>query len=204
MKVNYSIQIRDRVAQAESGKLFVMQDFADLAPNNVGNRVIKRLVDEGVLNMVVRGVYVKPKYNAFLKENEMPSAEDVARAIGRKNGWLVRPDGDMALNMLGLSTQVPAVWTFVSDGPYKTYSYAAGQIHLKHSANRLMAKLSWEAALLVQAFRAIGESQIDEPLLRRLALRYSQRQVEDLIHETLTAPDWIRNKVKQLRELAHE
>ena len=63
-------------------------------------------------------VYVKPKYNEFLGEVEKPSVEDVAQTIGRKNGWLVRPDGDMALNMLGLSTQVPASWTFVSDGPY--------------------------------------------------------------------------------------
>ena len=198
--MNYSMAIRGRVEQAKSGKLFVMQDFADLAPNNVGNRVVKRLVDEGILQTVVRGVYVKPKYNAFLGETEKPSVEEVARAIGRKNGWLVRPDGDMALNMLGLSTQVPAAWTFVSDGPYKTYTYGAGQIRLKHSANRLMAKLSWDAALLVQAFRAMGEERVDEPLLRRLASRYSAGQLERMTGEMMMAPDWIRSKVKQMKE----
>lgn len=204
MKMDYSKSIRDRVARAEDGTLFVMRDFADLAPNNAGNRVIKRLVDEGCLQTVVRGVYVKPKFNAFLGENEKPSAEEVARAIGRKNGWLVRPDGDMALNMLGLSTQVPAAWTFVSDGPYKTYAYGAGKIVLKHSANRLMANLSWAAALLVQAFRAIGETRVDESLLLRLATRYSLEQIEDLIRETLMAPDWIRGKIKRMKEIVNE
>ena len=203
-KFDYSRPIRDRVEEAKSGTLFVMPDFADLAPNNAANRVVKRLVDEGELKTVIRGVYVKPAYNAFLGEMAQPSAEEVARALGRKNGWTVRPDGDVALNLLGLSTQVPSVWTFVSDGPYKTYVYGAGRIVLKHTANRLMAKLTREAALVVQAFRAIGEAQVDEDFLRRLASRYTRRQVEELITETLTAPDWIRARIRALKEYAHD
>ena len=33
------------------------------------------------------------------------------------------PYSNTALNMLGLSTQVTAVWSYISDSPYKTYEW---------------------------------------------------------------------------------
>ena len=59
--------------------------------------------------------------------------------------------------MLGLSTQVPAVWQYVSDGPYKTY--AADGIHLqfKHTDRKNeIVGISEETALVIQALRALG------------------------------------------------
>ena len=100
---SYSLAIRNRVKHAKVGTVFAMVDFADLAPNNAANRVVTRLVSEGVLVSVIRGIYQKPKYSTLLKENVLPGVDEVAAALARKCGWTIRADGDTALNQLGLS-----------------------------------------------------------------------------------------------------
>ena len=193
-------RIRERIAAAAEGELFVMGDFADIAGKNTANRVVLRLVAEGALRLIVRGVYQKPRYNAFLAECEEPSADAVARALARKNGWTVCPDGDTALNLLGLSEQVPAAWVYSSDGPYKEYACGAGKIRFRHTANRMLRSLSPETALVVQALRALGRERVDAPVLAKIARRFDAASLERMERETRNVPDWIHGAIAGLAE----
>lgn len=194
-------RIRERLASAPDGTLFVMSDFADIGAKNVANRVVLRLVAEGKLRTIMRGVYQKPRINAFLKEYEEPSVDAVAHAISRKNGWTTCPSGDAALNLLGLSTQVPATWSYLSNGPYKSYPYGGGSIRFTHTANRMMENLSPESALVVQAFRALGSARMDELPLSRIVERYSAEQLSRMEIETRKVPDWIHGKIALMKEI---
>ena len=180
-----------------------MPDFADLAPNNAANRVVTRLVGESLLRVVIRGIYQKPIFSKFLNDWAEPAVNDVAHAIARKNGWRISPDGDTALNMLGLTTQVPSNWCYVSDGPYKAYAYGTGKIVFKHSSNRMMGNLSKDAALFVQALKALGEDHVDEAILRRIEKRFTAVQLDAIEKETRCASDWIHAKAIVVKEFGH-
>ena len=201
---NYAEAIRMRIKRAKAGTVFVMADFADVAPNNAANRVIARLVEAGQLLVVLRGVYQKPKISKFLKENVKPTPDEVARAMARKNGWTIRPDGDAALNQLGLSTQVPAAWNYLSDGPYKKYTFSSGTLVFKHTANRLLGNLSWQAALVVQALRALGQEHVSTETIRRLADCFDNASWEAISREAQSVPDWIRTVIAKVMESRHE
>ena len=203
-KGDYSSAIHDRIKRAKAGSVFAMVDFADLAPNNAANRVVTRLVAEGVLTPVLRGIYQKPKYSALLGEHVLPYVEDVAAALARKCGWTIRADGDTALNQLGLSTQVPANWVYLSDGPYRKYAFLRGTIVFKHSANRLLGNLSRETALVVQALRALGREHLTNETLRRLAERFDEKTWKIIERESIRASDWIREAISHVREIRHE
>lgn len=181
-----------------------MVDFADLAPNNAANRVLTRLVAAGVLAPVLRGIYHKPKYSELLGECVLPQVEDVAAALARKCGWMIRPDGDTALNQLGLSTQVPANWAYLSNGPYRKYAFHGGTIVFKHSANRLLGNLSREAALVVQALRALGREHLTRETLQRLAERFDSKTWARIEAESVCVSDWIREAISQVRGIRHE
>ena len=181
-----------------------MVDFADLAPNNAANRVVTRLVAEGVLTPVLRGIYQKPKFSKLLGEYVLPYVEDVAAALARKCGWTIRADGDTALNQLGLSTQVPANWAYLSDGPYRKYAFQGGTIVFKHSANRLLGNLSRETALVVQALRALGREHLTHETLQRLAERFDRKTWKQIEVESICVSDWIREVISQVREIRHE
>lgn len=200
-KKDYADRIKERIDKSDEGTLFVMSDFSDIAPNNAANRVVLRLLSEKKLRTIMRGMYQKPKFNALLGEFEEPSCDDVAAALSRKNGWTICPNGDTALNLLGLSTQVPAVWKYLSSGPYRTYPYGAGTIAFTHTSNRMINRLSSQTALLVQALRALGENHVEEETVKNLAVRYTEQQLAEMERETRNVTDWIHTMVQKMREL---
>ena len=203
-KQGYSLAIRDRIKRAKAGSVFAMVDFADLAPNNAANRGVTRLAAEGVLIPVIRGIYQKPKYSTLLKENVLPGVDEVAAALARKCGWTIRADGDTALNQLGLSTQVPANWVYLSDGPYRKFAFLRGTIVFKHSANRLLGNLSRETALVVQALRALGREHLTGETLQRLAERFNAKTWKMIEEESVCVSSWIREAILRVKEFRHE
>ena len=197
---DYSAKIRARVKEASDGRVFVMLDFADVAPNNVANRIVSRLQAEGLLRPIMRGIYQKPRKSEFLGEFVEPSVDEVAHALSRKNGWTICPDGDTALNLLGLSTQVPSNWHYLSDGPYKSYRHGNGMIVFTHTANRMMRQLSEKSALVVQALKALGGCQADRQTTARIAERFSPEELSDMEKETRNVTDWIHSKIASMME----
>jgi hypothetical protein len=69
------------------------------------------------IRRVIRGVYDKPKYSTLLQEYSAPNPNEIADALARNYSWTIAPTGNTALNLLGLSTQVPANWSYISSGP---------------------------------------------------------------------------------------
>ena len=199
-----SSAIQDRIRHAKAGCVFAMVDFADLAPNNAANRGVTRLAAGGALAPVLRGIYQKPRYSELLGEYVLPPVDDVAAALARKCGWTIRPDGDTALNQLGLSTQVPANWVYLSNGPYRKYTFQGGAIVFKHSANRLLGNLSRETALVVQALRALGREHLTQETLQRLAERFDGKTWKEIEAESVCVSDWIREAISHVREIRHE
>ena len=121
MAKGYMQEIRERILSAEEGSVFSTSDFADIADTNTVRSALYRLIQDGILRRILNGVYEKPKYSKLLDEYVAADPEAVANALARSYHWTIAPCGNTALNLLGLSTQVTAVWSYISDGPYKTY-----------------------------------------------------------------------------------
>ena len=110
MRPNYLEQVRQRIDAAKPGAVFIPSDFFDIAESVKINMCLSRLKDSEELILVMRGVFAKPRYSKLLNKIIPPSIDEIARAIARNYGWTVIPCGDTALNMLGLSTQIPAIY----------------------------------------------------------------------------------------------
>ena len=117
MAKGYMQEIRERILSAEEGSVFSTSDFADIADTNTVRSALYRLIQDGILRRILNGVYEKPKYSKLLDEYVAADPEAVAKALARSYHWTIAPCGYTALNLLGLSTQVAAVWSYISDGP---------------------------------------------------------------------------------------
>ena len=100
-----------------AGFAFTPKDLADLADSTVVRQTIVRLTKSGAIRRLLRGVYDVPRYSAILKTFASPSANSIAQAIARTHRWTIVPTGSSALNLLGLSTQVPAKVGYLSACP---------------------------------------------------------------------------------------
>ena len=91
------------------------------------------------------GLYIKPKYSEILKEHSYPDASEVAEKLAEKFSWTISPLGDTALNYTGLFTQVPNDYIYISDGPYREYSYRDKKISFKNTTNRNISIYSYSS-----------------------------------------------------------
>ena len=195
---NYLNEIKRRILTYESGTVFVAADFADITDKKTASVGLSRLESEGVIRRILRGVYDKPAYNRFLGEFVAPIPDKVAHAIARNFGWTIVPCGDTALNLLGLSTQVPAVWVYVSDGTYKEYSYDNTTIQFKRTTNKEVSKLSYITALVIQALKALGKDNIDEMVISRLQKILTAEEKKAMVSEAKAVTSWIYEYLKQI------
>lgn len=190
-------RILERIATKEGGA-FTAKDFLDLASYEAAKKALQRLANAGKLRRPLRGVYEYPSYSAVRKGPASPNPDAIARAIARANGWTLIPTGETALNVLGLSTQVPAQWQYLSDGPTKSYTWDGGSIQIKHRANKEMAGLSPTTALVVQAFKTLGESRVDESALATLRAKLSHGDRVQALKEARYTTTWIFEAIKRL------
>ena len=146
----------------------------------------------------MRGVYYRPEYSELLQEYEAPSPHHVAMALARNFGWTIAPSGTAALNMLGLSTQVPAHWSFVSDGPYRSFSFGNITIEFMHCSSKEISGMSPKTALVIQAIKTLGKENIDEENLQRIRRTLSVEERVALLEEAKRTTAWIYEAIKKV------
>ena len=201
---DYLKQIGNRIRSLPEGSVFITSDFLDLADTPTINKALSRLSSEGAIRRIVRGVYDRPSFSGLLLEHAAPDINQAAKAIARNFGWTIVPCGDTALNLLGLSTQVPAKWQYVSDGPYREYTIGNRVLQFKHGANKDVCGLSDKFALIVQALKALGKNNIDDPTLEKLASVLDPEERQSFMKDTQHRTAWINRVAKELVALGWE
>ena len=197
-KSTYMQEIRRRIEAAKIGSVFVASDFADITETKRVSEYFARLSADNTVKYVMRGVYYKPEYSKLLDEYIAPDPDAVAKAIARNYGWSITPCGDTALNLLGLSTQVPVVWSYVSDGPYKEYSYGNTMIKYKHTANKEISKNSPKTALVIQALKTLGKDNIRNDTVERIKSKITPDERKRMLSEAQYATAWIYEIIKTI------
>lgn len=192
----YSEQVLNRIRKLGKGSVFSPADFADIAGAITIRKILARLVDKGTIRRLMRGVYNYPSYSPLLGEYASPDPEAIAQALARSFGWTIRPTGNTALNALGLSTQIPAHWEYLSDGPYRTYEWQGMKMEFKHRANRELTVLSFKSALVVQALKILGKYAVDKKVRSKIMRNLTEKEKKTLLKEAKIASDWIYEEIK--------
>ena len=193
---DYLNQIRANIEKAENGSVFVSTDFTDITDKKTVNMGLIRLADEGLIKKILFGVYYKPEFSKLLGEAVAPSPNKVAHALARNFGWTIVPCGDTALNLLGLSTQVPSQWIYVSDGAYKEYTFDNTTIKFKRTTNKEISKVSYKTALTIQALKALGKENITGQVILRLKKILTDEEKEKMLAESKSATSWVLEFIK--------
>ena len=198
MANGYMSGIRERVLSAEDGTVFVTSDFADIADTNTIRQSIYRLVNDGTLRRILQGVYEKPKYSRLLEEYVAADPDAVAKALARSYHWTIAPCGNTALNLLGLSTQVTAVWSYISDGPYKTYEWNSTKLEFKHRTNKEITGLSYMTSLVIQVLKTLGRSNVTSDIIKTLSEKLSDDEKQACLKEAAESTDWVYDTIRKI------
>ena len=198
MADGFAKQIQDRIGATADGTVFVNSDFADIADSETVRRNLNRLTQAGRLRRILKGVYEKPRYSKLLEEYVAADPDAVAKALARSYHWTIAPCGNTALNLLGLSTQVTAVWSYISDGPYKTYAWNSTKLEFKHRTNKEITGLSYMTSLVIQALKTLGKANVTREIVRTLSERLSDDEKQACLKEAAEATDWVYDTVRKI------
>jgi hypothetical protein len=191
-----------RIERLGAGKAFSAKDFLDIASRTTIDVTLASLTLSGKIRRIRRGLYDMPKVNPALGGKLSPDIDEAARAIARRQQSKIVPDGAWAANLLGLSTQVPAKITYLTDGPNKEVLIGRRSIHFKHARPKAIAKLDGKFALVVQALRYLGKVGVGSNEIETLRSSLSATEKRRLVKDTRYGADWIYDVAKRIAEKA--
>lgn len=194
--------LRQFIEDTPPGNTIFRTDFPQYNAEFVGN-VLSRLVTDGVVVKLAQGIYYRPKMSRFGAIK--PSIPQIAESIAKRDNAQILPVGETALNELGLSTQVPMTYTFLTSGSGRTVTLGNQTIVFKRGVPRNFAYQTTLMAYLVQALRALGKEQVGETELAQIRklIRMEPKQVQ--LHQDLTlVPVWMRKILSPIMKKGNE
>ena len=179
-------------------QVFYSASFLDLGNYKAVSKTLERLEKDKKIRRLVRGIYDKPEYNEKFKMFASPNISEVALAIARQFNWNICPSGNYALNLLGLSTQIPAKYIYISDGPYREYEIYGTKLEFKHSNKKEISDFSYKTLIVIQALKTIGKENISNEDLEQIQRQLTNEDKQKLLNEGIKTNIWIYEIIKQI------
>lgn len=183
-------QIVSRIYGHGRGWSFSTADFIPIGTRPIIDVALSRLCKKGLIRRVIRGLYDYPKYSDLLKQNMSPDIDQVASALARKFGWYIQVTGPTALNYLGLSTQVPGRYIYISNGPSRKYTIGKQTLEFKHKALKESGFKLRESPIIIQALKSLGEENITEDTIETIREWLSPLHRNRLLKDTKIITGW--------------
>ncbi len=189
-------QIEKSIKSKARGTLLFPGDFNGLGTPEAIRKALERLKKKGLVKPLAHGIYVRPKSNKYIGEL-LPSAEDVAKGIARRDKIRLVPTGAYARYALGLSTQVPLNIVFLTDGAPRTIKVGKRTVKLKKTTPKNLMLKGAVSSLVVQALRDTGKDRVTDVEVEKVIGLLRKEDVKKLRHDILLAPEWIKGIMKK-------
>ena len=195
-------KILNKVRKCGRGTIFSSTDFTNLGEPKSVLKALERMANTETIIRVSRGIYCYPKIEKTLGLGAIyPTFEEIAQYIAKRDKARIVPTGSYALNVLGLSTQVPANVVFLTDGSPRNITLKSGRgIKFVKTAPKNLAFKNRLAMLLTFALKEIGEGNITKEQKLHIAKLLKNEEKETLEKDYPIMPNWIQLLISKLYE----
>ena len=191
-------EITKRIENMHEGQILFISDFSDLNGNEkVVSRALSAEEKKGNIVRLAKGMYLRPKSTRF--GIVYPSVDEMVKAIAHRDKSKVQPCGMTALNMLGLSTQVPTKYTYLTSGSSRKLKLGDRLIELKRSVPKNFVFKTTLGALLMQALKSLGDKNISKQEIVQISkLIDNEKRMEHFKLDILLMPIWMRKLITNI------
>lgn len=194
MSKSIEIQVLDKIKRSPRGTLFFVDSFAKIANTRSVNKALERLVKSGEMERIAQGIYARPVIDEYIGK-VLPSIEQIAVAITKRDRATIVPTGSYAMYKLGLTTQVPLNIVFYSDTSARKIKIGKQTITFKKASSKNLAFIGKISTLAIQALRTIGKDQATAEEITRIKEILKNENPKHLQHDLQLAPVWIRKLI---------
>ena len=182
--------------------MFFSADFASLGESKSVLKALERLVNKGDIIRIARGIYCYPKVDKRWGLGVLrPTYDEIAQAIARRDKARIAPTGDQALNILGLSDQVPMNAVYLTDGSARKIRLDGDRgILFRHTAPKKLAFSNNLAMLITFALKEIGAEKVTAEQEKVIAALLQNETKEAVMADLALMPEWISLIVRRSYE----
>jgi hypothetical protein len=191
-------KIVSRIYGKGRGWVFTPNHFLDLGSRSAVGNALSQLTTAGTIRRLAFGLYDYPKKHPKLGLLS-PNPNAIAQAISEKDESRLQPSGAYAVNLLGLSQQVPAKIVYLTDGTEKTVAVGNQQIQLRRTTPKNMVTAGRSSGLVIQAFRYLGKDSVTDDHITTLKRTIPDSDRERLWKDRVHAPAWMHPLFDQLK-----
>nr|WP_295872819.1 DUF6088 family protein [uncultured Chitinophaga sp.] len=190
-------QIADQIARKKPGALIFPTDFRGIGTGAAIKQALFRMARSGTIKRLAHGIYYTPKIDSILGEIT-PGAEDVIRMIAKKEKIRIVPSGANALNLLGLSTQVPTKLVYLTDGPPRKLKIRKLEVRLKATSRKRVSRTGKISSLVILALEDTALHQVDDATKNKIKKLLEQEDPKKLKHDLSLAPAKVNDFIVNL------
>ena len=112
MSKSVEAKVLAKIKKKPRGAIFFVENFANISNTKAIHKALERLVKSEELERVATGIYVRPIIDPYIGK-VLPSIEEIAVAIAKRDRAKIVPTGSYAMYKLGLTTQLPLNIVFI-------------------------------------------------------------------------------------------
>lgn len=189
-------QILKKIKDYKRGKIFFPDHFYQFGSEDAVHKALPRLEEAGELERLGHGIYLYPKEDPQLGVLK-PGLDKIAEAIAKRDKAKIIPAGALALNKLGLSTQVPMNAVYLTDGSPRSIQVGNRKIKFKRTVPKNLKAKGEISSLVIQALKEIGNGNVTEQQNEKIQEILKKEKPEHLKHDIKLATVWIREIMEQ-------
>ncbi|MCC6691399.1 MAG: hypothetical protein IT235_07685 [Bacteroidia bacterium] len=201
MNLNKTIEkkVLGIIRDSPKGSIFFVESFLTIGNSKAVNKALERLTAKGIITRVAQGIYTCPKQSSLLGD-VMPSVEEIAVAIARRDKARIVPTGVFALNALGLSTQVPVNVVYLTDGAARKIKIGKRNIVFKKTTPKNLSAKGNISKLIIQALKSIGNDKVTAEEEKQIIGLLKKEKRKNIEYDIILAPEWIRKIMRKAIE----
>lgn len=187
-------QIEVKIKRSKPGQIFLPSDFKDLGTSTAIRQALSRMVKKEVLVRMGQGIYVIPIHDEVFGDI-LPSIEEIATALAKKEHVKIIPTGQYALNKIGLSTQVPMKTIFLTNGTKKNISIGKSSIIFQPTTSKKLAMIGPISSLVLLGLEELDLNKLSETEKKKIISLLTKEDTKKLKHDLKLAPSRISDFV---------
>lgn len=195
-------KIESSIENSGRGKIFFADDFVNMGSAENIRQALSRFTKNEKIVRVANGIYCYPEVDDKLGLGVLlPSFDQIANAIAERSHARIIPTGDYALNVLGLSTQVPMNCVYLTDGTPRKVEISGGRgIIFKKTTPKNLAFKNRLAMLVTSALKSIKQENVTPEQIEHIEQLLRKEDKDSVLADLVLMPIWIRKIVTKAYE----
>jgi hypothetical protein len=181
--------IRTRIQRLPKGKPFTNARFLEIGSRSAVDKALSRLVKGSEIERLAYGVFVRPKKGRFTR-SVMPAISEIVEVIAERHGETIQVHGAEAARRFKLSTQMPVLPVFYTDGPSRPLRVGNMSIKLMHTTNRRRLQFAGKkTGLALSALWYLGKENTTPEAISKIKSGLSAEEFKTL--KSAKMPAWM-------------